>query len=110
MLRDQDGRTCEGTNKWFEFCLTPLAAEALECCDGMQLAKDQGVNMLLLETDCQVLVSLWVNRSQQKSEISSLLGQMEELSWSFDSFDFRFISRNCNKLARTCARLVSRDN
>jgi hypothetical protein len=36
----------------------PLAAEALACCSGMQLAKDQGIKRLLLEMDCQILVSL----------------------------------------------------
>lgn len=64
VLWDQDGRTCGGTAKWFEFYLNPLAAEALACCDGMQLAKDRSVNRILLEMDCQVLVSLWVNRPQ----------------------------------------------
>ena len=88
VLRDQDGRTCGGTAKWYEYCLNPLAAEALACCDRMQLAKERGVNRLLLETDCQVLVSLWLNRSNQESEISPLLDQMEELSRSFDVLIF----------------------
>jgi hypothetical protein len=56
------------------------------------------------------LVSLWLNRSNQEYEISPLLGQMEELSRSFDAFDFCFISRSCNKLAHACACLVDRDN
>jgi hypothetical protein len=105
VLRDQDGRTCGATANWYdEYCLNPLAAEALACCDGMQLAKERGVNRLFLETDCQVLVSLWLNRSNQESEISPLLGQMEELSRSFDAFEICLISRSCNKLAHACAR------
>lgn len=35
---------------------------------------------------------------------------MEFLSRSFEAFDLCFVSRNCNKLAHECARLVSRDN
>jgi hypothetical protein len=59
VLRDQDGRTCGGTAKWYEYCLNALAAEVLACCDGMQLAREQGVRRLILETDCQVLTGLW---------------------------------------------------
>ena len=62
---------------------------------------------LQLETDCQVLVNLWENRSSQKSEIAPLLRQMEEMSQSFEFFSLRFVSRDCNKLAHECARLVS---
>lgn len=76
----------------------------------MQLAQEWGVRRLLLETDCQVLVNLWMNRFNQRSEIYALLEKMEVLSRSFDAFSFCFIGRNCNKLAHACARLVSRDN
>jgi ribonuclease HI len=110
ILRDEDGRTCGGTAKWYEYCLNALAAEALACCDGMILARDRGVRRLILETDCQVLTRLWENRSHQRSEISALLTQMEEISRSFEEFHFRFISRNCNMLAHACTRLVSRDS
>lgn len=55
ILRDQDGRTCGGTAKWHEYCLNALTAEALACCDGLNLARERGVRSLILETDCQVL-------------------------------------------------------
>ena len=108
VLRDQDRRTCGGTAKWYEYCLNVLTAEALACCDGMTLVRDRGVRRLILETDCQVLVSLWENRSHQRSEISALLTQMEDFSQSFEEFSFSSIS-SCNMLAHACTRLVSRD-
>lgn len=36
--------------------------------------------------------------------------QMEDLSRSFDGFSLCFISRNYNKLAHACARLVFRNS
>jgi len=36
ILRDSDGRTCGGTAKWYELCISALAAEARACCDGLQ--------------------------------------------------------------------------
>ena len=59
---------------------------ALYECDGLQFAGERAIRRVQLETDCQVLVNLWINRSHQKSEISPLIGQMEDLSRSFDDF------------------------
>jgi hypothetical protein len=87
-----------------------LAAEATACCDGLILARERGFLKVELETDCQVLVNLWNKRSTQKSEISPLIDQMEDLSRSFEGFSFHFISRTCNKLAHACAQMVSRNS
>lgn len=43
-------------------------------------------------------------------EIAALLFLMEEIGRSFVDFHFRFVTKNCNKLAHACARLVSRDS
>jgi hypothetical protein len=108
ILRDSDGRTCGGTAKWYEHCMSALVAEAQACYDGLQFARDRGIRRICLETDCQVLVNLWVNRSHQNSEISPIIGKIEDLSRNFDSFSLCFISRTCNTLAHACVRLVSR--
>lgn len=109
-LRDYEGRVCGGRAKWYDHCLNALTAEALACRNGMLYAQERGVQKLMLETDCQVLVNLWSGRACQKSEIDSLLKQMDGLSRSFEALELMFISRNCNILAHECARLVSRDN
>lgn len=90
VLRDHDGRTCGGTARWHAHCLTALSAEALACRDGLLYARDRGVQKLQMETDCQVLVNLWMNRSIQRSEIDQLLQQMEDLSRSFEVFHLNF--------------------
>jgi ribonuclease HI len=110
VLRDNDGRTCGGTSKWYEHCLNALTAEARACCDGLRFAQEQGFMNVQLETDCQVLVNLWDNRSSQKSEIAPILDQLDSICRSFQGFSFCFINRNCNKLAHECAKLVSRSS
>jgi hypothetical protein len=52
----------------------------------MQLALNQGVTKLLVETDCQVLVQQWSKRTMQRSEIDAILYQMSELSRIFVFF------------------------
>jgi len=110
VLRDENGRTCGGKAVWYDHCLNALMAEAMACRDGLIFARTRGVRKLQLETDCQVLVNLWTNRTSQKSEINPILQQMEDLSRSFEAFDLVFINRKCNRFAHECARLVSRDN
>lgn len=94
---------------WYHYCLNALAAQATACRDGLAYAQSRGVRKLHLETDCQALVNLWMNRNNQKSEIAPLLQQMEELSRSFEDFRLSFISRVCNKVAHECACMVSPD-
>ena len=82
----------------------------MACRDGLLLAWERGIRKLKLETDCQVLASLWASRTSQKSQIDSLLKEMDALSRSFKAFDLTFISRKCNRLAHECAWLVFRDH
>ena len=85
VLRDHEGRTSDGKVRWYEHCLNALAAEAMACRDGMQYARERGVQRFPLEIDCHVLVTLWEKRTSLKSKIDPLLHQM----------------------AHECARLVS---
>lgn len=110
VLRDHDGRCCGGTTHWYGHCLDALTAETIACRDGLRYALKRGIRNLKMETDCQILVSLWKGRANQKSEVDSLLKEMEDLTRSFEAFELIFISRDCNRLAHECARLVSRDN
>ena len=106
-MRDHGGRTRGGTTRWYDHCLNALTAEAMACRDDLLYVKERGVRKLKMETDCQVLVRSWSERESQKSEIVSLLHQMDDLSRSFEAFDLMFIHRECNRLAHECARLVS---
>jgi hypothetical protein len=59
------------------------------CRDGIQFALDRGVQRLVLETDCQVLVNFW---EQRRSKVSPILQQIENLSRSLDDFSLIFFS------------------
>jgi len=108
-LRDHDGRTCGGKAIWYEHCLNAITAEAMACRDGMQYVRDHRVQNSIVEMDCQILVKLWEKRSLQRSKVDPILHQMVDLSRNFEGFRLCFISRNCNRLAHECARLVNRE-
>lgn len=52
VLHDHEGRTCGGSNKWYDHFRNALAIEPLACRNGVQVALDHGVTRLLMETDC----------------------------------------------------------
>jgi ribonuclease HI len=110
VLRDHDGQSYGGSARWYELSLNALTSEALACRDGLQYARNRGTSKIILESDCQVLVSLWENHARQRSEIQPILLHMEELNRSFEDFSLCFVNRICNRLAHECAGLVSREN
>lgn len=59
--------------KWFDHIPNVLVAEALACKEGISLAHSIGSQRIVVETDCQVLVSLWEARHSQRSEITGIL-------------------------------------
>ena len=75
VLRDEGGRVCGGRQRWYDHCLNALSSEATA------YALDRGVQRLVLETDCQVLVNLWEQR-RHLSEVGPLLQQIEDFSRS----------------------------
>lgn len=72
-----------------------------------QAAQENCNSSHCLETDCQVLVQLWEKRYSQRSEIEPLLHRLDELSRSFVEYKLNFVSRNYNKRAHECPKLVS---
>jgi hypothetical protein len=60
-----------------------LEAEALR--EEVRLIPAGTQDHIVAETDCQVLVSLWKNRGIHRSEIATILNEVEELAASFTS-------------------------
>ena len=81
--------------------------EALACRDGLILAKNYGATRVVLETDCQDLVRLWSLKDEQRSSVTSILREIQELSNSLISFSLCYASRECNLVAHVLAKQVS---
>ena len=78
--------------------------------DGAVLARDKGVQRLILETDSQEFVKLWKEGANQRSQIASIIRETREISSSFVEFSVMFTSRSCNRVAHVLAKQVSSDN
>ena len=72
--------------------------EARASRDGLILARQQGEQKVILETDCLELVNLW-KKDSQRSIIDPILKEIESIVLAFQEFAFVFVKHCCNKIA-----------
>jgi hypothetical protein len=89
-----------------------LLAEAEALREGVRLIPVGTQDHIVAETDCHVLVSLWKNRGTHRSEVATILNEVEELVASFTSFRLVHTRRSVNHAGHLCAQhaLVSVHN
>jgi hypothetical protein len=63
-----------------------------------------GVRRICSETDCVEVVHLWNNLNTQRSAITSILGDIKDISRSFDEFSLSYLNRLCNRVAHMSVR------
>lgn len=107
VLRDHHGCFKGGSERWYTACMDALTIEVLACRDGLILAKKNGATSVLLETDCRELVRLWELKDVQRSSITVILREIQELCNSLVRFSFCYASRECNLVAHELAKHVS---
>ncbi|KAK1686574.1 hypothetical protein QYE76_047422 [Lolium multiflorum] len=107
IVRDHDGALLRGQAIWYSHGANSLTMEALAVRDGVNLANDLGIPRIEVETDASEVVKLWNERRQGRSEIWSILQEIEELSSNMESFQLGYIGREANEGAHLCAKQAS---
>lgn len=107
LLRDHEGKMLRGQAIWYGHAASTLIMEALAVRDGVRLACDIGISKLILESDAKEVVKLWRDRDQGRSEIASVLQEIEELSGNMEFFQLSFVGREANVGAHLCAKRAS---
>ena len=82
--------------------------EARASRDGLILARQQGEQKVILETDCLELVNLW-KKDSQRSIIDPILKEIESIVLAFQEFAFVFVKHCCNKIAHVLACKTSHE-
>lgn len=106
-VRDHHGGFKGGVARWYDHCVDALTMEELAFRDGLILVKNHGVTRVSFETDCQELVNLWLMKADQRSSISAIIKEIQELSCSLISFSLSYTSRVCNLASHVLAKQVS---
>ena len=105
-LKKKKGKTAAKAKR-YDHLPSVLAAEALACRDGVQLCHDIRATHVALETDCQNLIKLWKTREKNRSEVLSILWDLQEISKEFISFSFTYVKRAANMAAHCLAKQTS---
>jgi hypothetical protein len=64
------------------------------------MAKYHGFSHVVLETDCQVVVSMWNTEATNKSVGAHVFEKIKEIVGYFQSFKLLFARREANSVAR----------
>jgi ribonuclease HI len=104
VVRDHQGAFRVAQARWYEQGLGACTMEASACRDALALAKQHGVQRVLLETDCMDLVNLWKKKEMQRYVVDPILKEIEDLSLAFHEFSFSYVNRVCNKFAHVLAK------
>jgi ribonuclease HI len=107
VLRKSDGTLVRGQAIWYGHAANSLIMETIAVRDGIQLASALGLSRVEVETDSTEVLKLWEERGHGRSEVMSILQEIEELSSNMMSFQLKFIRREANEASHLCAKQAS---
>jgi ribonuclease HI len=107
VMRDHAGDLVRGQAVWYAHAANALIMEAIAVRDGVRLACDLGISHVEVETDASDVVKLWKDRNQGRSEITSILQEIEGMTSNLEFFQLAFIGREANEGAHLCAKQAS---
>jgi ribonuclease HI len=110
VLRDHNGAFLRARAAWCDHVLDALTMEVLALKEGLIMARNMGVRKIYAETDCAEVVHLWNALNTQRSTVNSILGDIKDLSRSFDEFSLLYLHRSCNRVSHECAKQVSKEH
>lgn len=57
-----------------------------------------------MKTDASVVVNLWKRRDDERSEVASILREIQELANNFERFQLSYVGKDANGGAHLCAK------
>jgi ribonuclease HI len=107
LMRDSNGVLRAASARCLDSVGSALQAEAEALRDGVRLIPEGSTEHVILETDSQELVSLWKNKSKYRSEVTAILGDIEEMITTLPSVRIVHTRRSANYAAHLCAQHAS---
>jgi len=83
---------------------TTAEGEATALQQALQIALDLGLNRVVFETDCQLVVNVVLSNSTYVNELGSLLSNCRAMLFSNASYALAYVRRQANRVAHNLAR------
>ncbi|KAH6805645.1 hypothetical protein C2S51_030476 [Perilla frutescens var. frutescens] len=105
-IRNHMGNVLEDFALKSHKCTDVITVEALACSRGVQMAKDLGVQKLIVEVDNLEFANALINRSVPRSYVENIIHDIFSITSSFSMITFCWRKRDHNKPAHELARLA----
>ena len=89
-------------------CVSSIMAEAEAMRVALVACVEKGFTFVQLETDSQVLVDMIHGRTQPKAVLDGMLWDISVLKQNFETIEFLYAPRVCNKAAHLVASYAAR--
>ncbi|OMO54692.1 reverse transcriptase [Corchorus capsularis] len=106
VIRDHNGDVRSYATKQLSFVSDLFYAEIYAIKMGLQLAKEEGLQRYLVESDCLVGISAINSSSTLFWEGACLIDEIRNLATSFESIRFRHLNRKANYCAHGLAKFA----
>lgn len=106
IIRNNNGILIAAATKWSSPVNTPQISEALCLRWGIMLAREQGINDLVMETDCLQLKQAWNRTRPHNNHLDMIVQDCKALSSSFRNFDVIHCCRTANVVADFLAHMA----
>jgi ribonuclease HI len=104
VIRDHSGNFLVACNKLLDQVIAPEIAEALAIRSAITLTRDEGLNKVLLVSDCQSVIQRIQSPVRDRSLVGVVVEDIKTLAASLSYVKFQHVRRTCNSSAHTMAR------
>lgn len=104
VIRRADGSFIAASARRLDSVASALLTEVEALRDGLRLIPQGTLERVTAETDSQELVSLWRSRGEDRSELTAIFSDVQDLAATFTSFELVHVRRSANFAAHLCAR------
>jgi ribonuclease HI len=104
ILRDHHGAFVVGCRQHVVGLSSPELAEAVALRRAVQLARDEGMDKVIFETDCLSLVQRLNSLTMDRSSVGMLVAEIKVSGRGFTSISFRHVKRVFNQAAHLLAK------
>ncbi|GJN26235.1 hypothetical protein PR202_gb14153 [Eleusine coracana subsp. coracana] len=104
LIRDEEGQLIAAESRWLEHLPDALTAEAIAARDDMSIAVAKGFDRIIREVDCLPLANVIRNTDEDRSHISGIRQEIQEIGRQLRGFVISFIRREANSVAHRCAK------
>ncbi|XP_073351845.1 uncharacterized protein [Aegilops tauschii subsp. strangulata] len=105
ILRDHQGAFLAAAGFFFPHCTDPEGAEIRACLELLRLARNQNVQRILVELDCQAAVQMINSQERNLSAVGPWVQEIKGLLEEFLDFRVVWTRRSANEAAHKLARV-----